>query len=84
MTTANQLNLDSLDRKPYAIGGPSRNSRGRITEPVWQSQRMRRCRRIEAFKGPLARLASQSVNLRGWAFLVASSIGQGSPSQSRG
>ena len=43
MTTANQLNLDSLDRKPCAIGGLSRSRRGRIPEPVWQSQRMRRC-----------------------------------------
>jgi hypothetical protein len=48
VTTANQLNLNSLDRKPCAIGGLSRSSRGRIPEPVWQSQRMRRCVEPEA------------------------------------
>src|SRR5271166_5827532 len=50
VTIANQLNLDSLDRKPCAIGGLSRRSRGRIPEPVWQSQRMRRCCRTDARK----------------------------------
>jgi NAD(P)-dependent dehydrogenase (short-subunit alcohol dehydrogenase family) len=49
-----ELNLDSLDRRPCAIGGLSRRSRGRIPEPVWQSQRMRRC---ETMKGaPVSRV----------------------------
>ena len=42
VTTANQLNLDSLDRKPCAIWGLSRSSRGRIPDLVSQIQRMRR------------------------------------------
>src|SRR5271166_1008952 len=57
VTIANQLNLDSLDRKPCAIGGLSRRSRGRIPEPVWQSQRMRRFSRTEAFKDVVHRLS---------------------------
>jgi hypothetical protein len=60
VTTANQLNLDSLDRKPCATGGLSRSSRGRISEAARQSQRMRRVCRTEACK-ILSRAAIWSI-----------------------
>ena len=60
MTTANQLNLDSLDRKPCATGGLSRSSRGWISEAARQSQRMRRVCRTEACK-ILSRAAIWSI-----------------------
>jgi hypothetical protein len=60
VTTANQLNLDSLDRKPCATGGLSRSSRGRISEAARQSQKMRRVCRTEACK-ILSRAAIWSI-----------------------